>query len=159
VPVVLLRHASAGSKSGWGGPDLARPLDARGAADADRLAWLLPSFGAGRVVSSAAERCVATVRPFAALSGASIEIEPLFTVGTRAAPDEVALRAAELAAGGQPVVVCAHRENLQLLAAAVCARLGARPPKGPPLRKGAFWAFHVADGELASAERHLPVAS
>ncbi len=85
MPLILLRHASAGSRAGWSGADLARPLDARGAADADALAWLLRCFGAGRVISSAAERCVATVRPFAALTGAKIEIEPLFTVGAMAA--------------------------------------------------------------------------
>ena len=93
VPLVLLRHASAGSRASWSGADLARPLDARGAADADALAWMLRCFGADRLISSAAERCVATVRPFAALTGAKIEIEPLFTVGAMAAPDAVAASA------------------------------------------------------------------
>ena len=157
VPLIVLRHASAGSRSSWGGADLARPLDARGAADADRLAWLLCCFGVGRVVSSAAERCVATVRPFAALTGAKIEIEPLFTVGVQAAAEAVALRAAELAMADGPVVTCAHRENLPLLLAAVTARLDARPPRGRPLRKGRFWVLHVtAGGALAGAERHHP---
>jgi 8-oxo-dGTP pyrophosphatase MutT (NUDIX family)/phosphohistidine phosphatase SixA len=154
VPLVLLRHASAGHRSSWGAADLARPLDAKGAADADGLAWLLPCFGPGRVISSAAERCVATVRPYAALSGANIEIEPLFTVGAQAAADAVALRAAALAEAG-PLVVCAHRENLPLLIAAAAARLGAGPPEGAPLRKGGFWVLHVADGTLAGAERHV----
>ena len=157
VPLIVLRHASAGSRSSWGGADLARPLDARGAADADRLAWLLCCFGVGRVISSAAERCVATVRPFAALTGAKIEIEPLFTVGVQAAAEAVALRAAELAMADAPVVTCAHRENLPLLLAAVTARLNARRPRGRPLRKGRFWVLHVtAGGVLAGAERHHP---
>jgi len=156
VPLILLRHASAGSRSSWGGADLARPLDARGAADADRLARLLGCFGAGRVISSAAERCVATVRPFAALAGAKIEIEPLFTVGVQAGPEVVTLRAAALATEDGPVVACAHRENLPLLLAAVCARLDARPPDGRALRKGRFWVLHVAGGALAGTERHHP---
>jgi 8-oxo-(d)GTP phosphatase len=157
VPVIMLRHASAGSRSAWGGADLARPLDARGAAHADMLARLLPCFGVGRVISSAAERCVATVRPFAALAGAKIEIEPLFTVGAQAPPDAVTLQAAALATEDAPVVVCAHRENLPLLLAAVCARLDAQPPGGRGLRKGRFWVLHVAaGGVLAGAERHHP---
>jgi 8-oxo-(d)GTP phosphatase len=157
VPVILLRHASAGSRSSWDGADLARPLDARGAAGADRLARLLRCFGPGRVISSAAERCVATVRPFASLTGAKIEIEPLFTVGIPVGPEAVALRAAELVTEDAPVVACAHRENLPLLLAAVCARLGARPPRGRPLRKGRFWVLHVAaGGVLAGTERHQP---
>ncbi|MGH3276655.1 MAG: NUDIX hydrolase [Streptosporangiaceae bacterium] len=158
VPMILLRHASAGSRSSWGGADLARPLDSRGAADADRLAYLLRCFGADRVISSIAERCVATVRPFAALTGAKIEIEPMFTVGTRAAAEAVVLRAAALACEGRAVVVCAHRENLPLLLAAACARLDAQPPAGPPLRKARFLVLHVTpDGILASTERHGPL--
>jgi 8-oxo-(d)GTP phosphatase len=156
VPLVLLRHASAGSRASWSGADLARPLDARGAADADALAWMLRCFGADRLISSAAERCVATVRPFAALTGAKIEIEPLFTVGAMAAPDAVALRAAALAADERHAVICVHRENLPMLLAAACARLGSSPPAGAALPKGGFWVLHVADATLAATERHTP---
>jgi len=153
-PLILLRHASAGSRASWRGADLARPLDARGAADADALAWMMRCFGADRLVSSAAERCVATVRPFAALTGAKIEVEPLFTVGAMAAPDAVALRAAGLAADQRAAVVCVHRENLPMLLAAACARLGSTPPVGGPLVKGGFWVLHVAESALAATERH-----
>ena len=156
VPLVLLRHASAGSRASWSGADLARPLDAHGAADADALAWMLRCFGADRLISSAAERCVATVRPFAALTGAKIEIEPLFTVGAMAGPDAVALRAAGLAADERAAVVCVHRENLPMLLAAACARLGSSPPAGGPLPKGGFWILHVAGATLAATERHTP---
>jgi len=159
VPWILLRHASAGSRSGWAGADLARPLDAPGAATADGLAWLLRCFGADRVISSAAERCVATVRPFAALTGRNIEIEPLFTVGARRGPDAVVLRAAALVAQECPTVICAHRENLPLLLAAACARLGSSPSDGPPLRKGGFYVLHVAGGRLAGAEQHDPASA
>jgi 8-oxo-dGTP pyrophosphatase MutT (NUDIX family)/phosphohistidine phosphatase SixA len=157
-PLILLRHASAGSRSSWHAADLARPLDERGAADADALAWMLRCYESDRVVSSAAERCVASVRPFAALTGAKIELEPLFTVGAQAAPDAVARRAASLADEARPTVVCVHRENLPMLLTAACARLGSAPPEGPPLPKGGFWALHVADGELVGAERHTPSA-
>ncbi len=81
VPLVFLRHAAAGYKGSWPGDDLDRPLDARGAADADRLAGLLSCFALRRVISSAAERCVATVRPYAALTGTTVALEPAFTVG------------------------------------------------------------------------------
>jgi 8-oxo-dGTP pyrophosphatase MutT (NUDIX family)/phosphohistidine phosphatase SixA len=156
VPWILLRHASAGSRSSWRGADLARPLDARGAADADGLAWLLRCFGASRVISSAAERCVATVRPFAVMAGRNIEIEPLFTVDARRGADAAALRSATLVAEQLPSVICAHRENLPLLLAAACARLGSSPPAGPPLRKAGFYVLHVADSGLAGTEQHNP---
>jgi 8-oxo-(d)GTP phosphatase len=156
VPWILLRHASAGSRSSWRGADLARPLDTRGAADADRLVSLLSCFGAERVVSSAAERCVATVRPLAAAAGGRIEIEPAFTVGVRPGADAAVLRAAALVAEQRPVVICAHRENLPLLLAAACARLGAPPPSGSALRKAGFCVLHVAEGGLAGSERYEP---
>jgi 8-oxo-dGTP pyrophosphatase MutT (NUDIX family) len=166
VPLMLLRHASAGSKDAWPGDDLDRPLDAGGAAAADELALLLSCYGSGRVITSAAERCVATVRPYAAMTGAKLEIEPALTVGHHggrgpdaaprpdAAAGEAAGLVARIVAGGLPAVVCAHRENLLPLLAAACAALGAEPPAGGPLRKGGFWVLHVADGRLAAAEQH-----
>jgi broad specificity phosphatase PhoE len=79
-PLILLRHASAGAKHAWPGEDLDRPLDARGAAASDELALLLSCYGSGRVITSAAERCLATVRPYAAMTGAKLEIEAALAV-------------------------------------------------------------------------------
>jgi 8-oxo-dGTP pyrophosphatase MutT (NUDIX family) len=160
-PLILLRHASAGAKEAWPGDDLDRPLDARGAAASDELALLLSCYGSGRVITSAAERCVATVRPYAAMTGAKLEIEPALAVGHahgKLGPDDGAGEAAGLVArviaDGLPAVVCAHRENLARLLTAACAALGADPPPGHPLHKGGFWVLHVAGGRLAAAERH-----
>jgi 8-oxo-(d)GTP phosphatase len=159
TPLILVRHASAGSKSGWAGSEMSRPLDSRGQADADALASLLRCFGVCRVISAPAERCVATVRPYAAAAGGVIEIESAFDVvnGAGAADSEAAVTAVErLAADSRPVIVCAHRENLPVLLDAACAVLGAGGPAGKPLRKGEFLVLHRADGKLAVAERHHP---
>ena len=157
VPVTFLRHASAGSKGSWPGDDADRPLDAGGAADAERLALLLSCFGPGRVISSATERCMATVRPYAALTGAKLEAEPMFTVGLAAEQAAAATaKVTEIVAAGTPAVICAHGENLPSLLAAACAVLGAAPPAGPPLPKSGFWVLHAAGGTLAGAERHCP---
>jgi 8-oxo-(d)GTP phosphatase len=153
TPLILLRHASAGTKPAWKGDDSARPLDAEGAREAAALAGLLRCFGVRRVVSAPAERCVGTVRPYAAVVG-GVEIEPVFDV-TGTAPD-AEKAAAALAATGEPVVICAHRENLPVLMTAACAELGAEPPAGKPLRKGEFLVLHRAGGRLAAVERHRP---
>lgn len=160
VPFTFLRHASAGSKDDWPGDDLDRPLDADGAADAARVARLLSCFGSRRVISSAAERCVATVRPYAALAGVPLAIEPTFTVGpagqeprmTAASPGLVAA----IIAVGASAVICAHRENLPSLVAAACAALGGPPPDGEVLPTAGFQVLHTAHGLLAAAERHSP---
>jgi 8-oxo-(d)GTP phosphatase len=161
VPFAFLRHCSAGSRDNWHGDDLDRPLDASGAADADRLAQLLACYGYHRVISSAAERCVASVRPFAALAGVPVAIEPAFTVGPNHEfpPGSTELAAAEVAvivAAAMPVISCAHRENLPSLLEAACAALGAPPPGGSPLPMAAFWVLHSAHGLLAAAEWHHP---
>ncbi len=157
VPLTLLRHASAGAKGDWPGDDLDRPLDAEGVAESELLARLLSCFGLARVISSAAERCVATVRPYAVMTGAKVEIEPAFTVGrAEAEPAAAAARAAHIVHAGQPAVVCAHRENLPPLLTAACAALGAEPPGGAPLGKAGFWVLHAAGGRLIAAEQHDP---
>jgi 8-oxo-(d)GTP phosphatase len=157
VPLTLLRHASAGSKESWPGDDADRPLDPEGAAQASLLAPLLSCYGPGRVISSATERCVATVRPYAAQTGAKLELEPAFTVGCPEADPAVAAElVTAIVAEGLPTVVCAHRENLPPMLAAACAALGAAPPDDAALHKGGFWVLHAAGGRLAAAERHYP---
>jgi 8-oxo-(d)GTP phosphatase len=162
VPLMLVRHASAGAKSDWRSSDQARPLDERGTQQAEMLARLLGCFGAGRVLSSPAERCLATVRPYAAAAGIEVEVEPAFAVTAENAKKKVRLAVGEAlahaAAGAatddRPVVIAAHRENIPLILASACDRLGAAVPAGPALRKGGFWVLHRAGRQLAGAESH-----
>jgi 8-oxo-(d)GTP phosphatase len=166
APLILIRHASAGSKSDWPNSDASRPLDSRGTEDALALARLLRCFGAGRVVSAPAERCVATVRPFAASIGGVVEIEAAFDVGGSSqnamnGTSGMAAAMARLAADSRPVVVCAHRENLPALLAAASTALGVpsppgKPPPDKPLRKGEFAVLHRAAGKLVALDRYQP---
>jgi 8-oxo-(d)GTP phosphatase len=167
VPLILLRHAAAGSKPVVAGDDaaaaaadLARPLEATGEADAKILAGLLASYGECQVISSAAERCIETVRPYAEAIGALIQVEQAFTVTPRQPPDAQLYAGAErvtsLAASGLPTLICAHRENLPWLIDAAFKALGAGSPQAEPLGKGEFWVLQSAAGELMSAERHDP---
>jgi 8-oxo-(d)GTP phosphatase len=192
VPLVLLRHAAAGRKSDWardraaageraGAVDLARPLDARGVAEANILAGLLACYGNCQVISSVAERCVATVRPYAAATGVQIQVEPaltimgepvsdadLLTAGARTGPRSASRPAslaeqgtglaASLVAAGEPTLICAHRENLPGLTEAAFGALGARPERAEPLGKAEFWVLQSAGGVLVSQERHGAVS-
>ena len=155
VPFVVLRHASAGGKDTWKGDDLDRPLDADGATESDLLAQLLSCYGTCRVISSAAERCVATVRPYAALTGAKLEVEPALAPSAIENEPETGLALVTVAvAAGQPTVICAHRENIPPLLAAASEALGAAPPDGSVLRKAGFWVLHSAGGALVATEQH-----
>jgi 8-oxo-(d)GTP phosphatase len=157
VPVVLLRHAAARSKGDWrvtGHPDdLTRPLAPTGDREAVTLAALLRCFAPGRVLSSAAERCVGTVRPYAAVAGTEVAADRAFTVGL-ASPADIRRRTAEVVAYEAGVVVCGHRENLPVILEEACAALGAKPPDDRGLPLGGFWVLHSGPRMLASAERH-----
>jgi 8-oxo-(d)GTP phosphatase len=167
TPITLVRHASARIKKAWhdaGHPDdLTRPLTPLGQVQAKLLGQILSCFGPARVISSPAERCLATVEPYAALLGGVVEPAPALAPP----PDDQTLEEAEpaaaaavrdlvtgLVAAGEPAVISAHRENLPAMLRWICERLGAPVPAGPPLRKGAFWALHAAGGRLISAEQH-----
>jgi 8-oxo-dGTP diphosphatase len=69
----LVRHAHAGSKGNWAGPDLARPLSAQGRREALGLILQLGALRLGRVLSSPAERCLQTVQPLAGRLGRPVE--------------------------------------------------------------------------------------
>ncbi|HYZ53810.1 MAG TPA: NUDIX hydrolase [Streptosporangiaceae bacterium] len=162
VPLILLRHASAGSKKDWRGDDALRPLDDRGRAAARVLAALLGCFAPRRVVSSATRRCIDTVAPYAARIGAAVEEKAAFAVPTpsqsssscRTSADDPASAMARIVADGVPAVVCVHRENIPVLLAAACEHLGAVPPADPSLPKGGFWVLQAGDGRLVGLERH-----
>jgi phosphohistidine phosphatase SixA len=144
VPVILLRHAKAVDKASWKHADARRPLDDSGRADAKSLAEVLACFaphvgfapGAGfapraRLITSPAARCVETLRPFAELSGVQLREEPSLYVhhqpsATDAADSRLSIAALASAAiaAGEPVILCAHRENIPDLQAAALAALG-----------------------------------
>ena len=175
VPLILVRHASAGRKADWSGPDCLRPLDAAGVAAARVLASLMACFApAARVISSPALRCTDTVRPYAAGFSGTVETEPClspygpstdFSSRTGLA-DSLRRLLSRLLTERRPAVLCLHRENLPDVLAEACSVLGAPTavPADPALPKGGFWVAHASVGgiagasrpELASLERYEP---
>ncbi|MBW8482034.1 NUDIX hydrolase [Actinomadura parmotrematis] len=154
-PLVIVRHAPAGDKRRWAEPDELRPLDPHGRADAAALARLLPAYGPLRIVSSLTARCVDTVLPLARRTGAGLDGDPAFTVGATAA-GRACERLLDLVADGVPTVVCTHGEIVADLVAGLCRHLGEKVPEDPSLRKGWFWAAHIAGDTIAALERHQP---
>jgi 8-oxo-(d)GTP phosphatase len=166
VPLILLRHATAGSKDDWPGEDLLRPLDAEGQRDALLLADLLACFAPrARVISSPALRCIESVRPYADGFGGTVEAEAALAAPGRAADflsartdpgDRLRRLFRDLVAAGQPAVLCLHRESLPAVLAAADAALGAPLPPGldPSLPKGGFWVMHIDADELVALDRY-----
>ncbi|MFC5754570.1 NUDIX hydrolase [Actinomadura rugatobispora] len=157
-PLVILRHGSAGEKTRWHEPDELRPLDARGRAEAQRLAGLLTAYGPARPISSATARCTETVLPYSRRTGAPAVTDTAFTIG-ETDTERACERLLELADDGVPVIVCTHGEIVADLITGLCRTLGEKVPDEPSLRKGSFWVAHLAGGDdgapaISALERH-----
>ncbi len=151
TPYIIVRHTSAGDKRDWEEDDLLRPLDPVGRGEAGKLADVLGAFGIARVFSSATARCLETMLPYAARTGAEIHTDWAFTVGTSKRAGD---RFAELLTEDAPAVICTHGELVPELIRRACEELGAPEPEDPRLQKGGFWVLHTDAGTLVSAERH-----
>lgn len=100
----LVRHAAAGDRSRFEGPDRLRPLSPKGLRQADGLRDQLAGCGATRLFASPYRRCVQTLEPLAAKLGATVEEADALAEGADAL-DALAL-AEELRA--TPIVFCSH---------------------------------------------------
>jgi phosphohistidine phosphatase SixA len=159
VPVHLVRHACAGDKTRWAGPDLDRPLDEAGIVQAEALADELESVPVRRVVTSPAVRCRQTVEPLAHRHG--VPVEPLAGLLPDGEPDYLLGLIAALddgASAGIPVV-CTHGETMRPLLATVRQAGGTivalRDEDDWLLRKGTGWELTLNGNGTVVALRHL----
>jgi 8-oxo-(d)GTP phosphatase len=144
--VVVLRHASAGERADWPGPDEMRPLDAAGQADAENAAELLPLFAPAQIVSATPARCVQTVQPLAESLGDVVELDARFDEGADPIVAAAALR--ELAATYPSCVVCSQGELIPPLLATLTAD-GHRDRK---TAKGAGWVLSFSGADLVAVD-------
>ncbi|HLL67146.1 MAG TPA: bifunctional NUDIX hydrolase/histidine phosphatase family protein [Micromonosporaceae bacterium] len=144
--VALIRHARAGERGKWDGPDAARPLDDHGEEQARALDPVLGLLAPTRIVSASALRCRQTVRPLADRLGLTIETDPRFDESAAPAAATTALRA--LADAGDPVVVCSQGKLIPPLLESLTGRRRQHFRTG----KGAGWILSFGDGDVASAD-------
>jgi 8-oxo-dGTP pyrophosphatase MutT (NUDIX family)/phosphohistidine phosphatase SixA len=142
--LLLVRHAHAGSRQDWDGPDDRRPLDARGRKQARRLADVLPLFGPTAVFSADRVRCRETVAPLAQRLG--LPVGSLPELGEEEFQDDpdAGLDAVHrlLAPRAEPgvTVVCSQGGAIP----SVLMALGVQWPGArltPPAAKGSVWAL------------------
>ncbi|MEV0283315.1 MULTISPECIES: NUDIX domain-containing protein [unclassified Kribbella] len=147
VPVVstlvLLRHTEAIKRKDWESKDTSRPLSTNGTGQADRLTAVLGALGADRLISSDAERCVATVTPYAASIDRHIHLWPEISErGYEADAGAISGLAEKAWKADKVTVVCSHRPVLPALAREFGLRVGKFSP-------GAFLVAHrLGDGRL-----------
>lgn len=148
MAVFLVRHAAAGDRSKWDGPDERRPLSEKGHRQAERVADLLASNGIRRTLSSPYRRCVQTVRPLAARLG--LEVETDDALAEDAFEDDVVGLVRKLAA--ENPVLCTHGDVIATLLDALARQDGLRLPDDCPCAKGSMWVLEGdADSSFTSA--------
>jgi len=148
--LLLVRHAHAGDKSRWQGPDSLRPLSPTGQAEAAGLVVRLEDYPIGRILSSPTVRCQQTVQPLAHDRRLPIEPTPALAVETDPAVVLALLKDPRV----PDAVLCTHGEVIgQLLVRLAADGLAVDQPLAWP--KGSTWLLHGANGRLTLA-RYLP---
>ena len=125
VPILLLRHAAAERRSSRYPDDHSRPLAERGLEQARTVAALLDTHMPLKVYSSAAIRCLETVRPYAEQHGRTIELTP--TLAEEVSPQVAANWLRELVSLGEAAVLCSHKPVLDELLLSVLPSPAAKP--------------------------------
>ncbi|MFI6500408.1 NUDIX domain-containing protein [Nonomuraea typhae] len=139
VPLVLVRHGSAGSRQTWQGPDDQRPLDAEGLAQAATIAQVLPAYRPEALLSSPSRRCVQTLEAYSA----DIVTDALLSEESQDQDKTPAL----VNALTVPAAVSSHGKVLPHV---ISTLSGA----DVHLRKGAFVLLHRIGARTVSVERY-----
>jgi 8-oxo-dGTP diphosphatase len=108
---VLVRHAHAGDKRQWKGPDRERPLSERGRQQAQGLVNSLSALDSPRFLSSPSLRCRQTLEPLAARHARAVETSALLGPDAKAPALDRFLNDAGL----EGAVLCTHGETLTRL--------------------------------------------
>ncbi len=146
----LIRHADAGDKHQWSGPDDQRPLSDTGLREAEGLIALLADFPIARIVTSPAVRCIQTMLPLADNRRLPLTTDVALAVGA----DVDRALGLLLAPEADGVVLCSHRELIAPLMARLRVR-GAPVGDDADWPKGSVWVIEAADGAITTAT-YLP---
>lgn len=146
--IVLVRHAKAGKRSEWSGPDVERPLDAAGRRQSQALVGFLHRFAPERVVSAEPTRCVQTMEPFAGDTGLDVVVDPAFGDESYERDPGAAQQALlALAAPRTVSVVCSQGATIPGLVPAVMPGI-----RSAETRKAGAWVLSFVDGTAVGAD-------
>ena len=148
--LLVVRHADAGDKRTWTGPDSLRPLSPSGHLQAEGLVVRLEDYPVEHILCSPTLRCYQTVEPLARDRLLRIETSPALGVGATPAQLLALFWDLEL----RQTVLCTHGEGIGLLLTRLLAdALVADDPLDWP--KGSTWLLERVD-ERRVRGRYLP---
>jgi 8-oxo-(d)GTP phosphatase len=156
--VLLVRHATAGSKQRWTGEDKTRPLDERGWEQAEELVRILSHFGVIEIYSADFLRCEQSVLPLSEAIGVPIQFEPLFSeVGYPGHEEQAEKFVRAVASPEGSIVICSQGDVIPDLLKRLAGRDECDLPKDFEYRKGSTWVLGFEKDRLIAAD-YLPPA-
>ncbi|MBG0562010.1 NUDIX hydrolase [Actinoplanes aureus] len=153
--VALVRHAHAGERKKWAGPDRLRPIDPVGHRQAGRIAAALTSFRPRHLIAAPPLRCKQTLEPLAK----ALDDMPIVLDGAFAEPSDAADLTARLTMAqarltqlrtDERVVVCSQGKVIPPLLALLHGVEDDEPFK---TRKGDGWLLTWSGERLLDASR------
>lgn len=151
MTIYLVRHAKAGDRSQWDGPDDLRPLSKAGRRQAEALIQQLADAPVERVATSPHVRCRQTVEPLAERRRLAVDLADELAEG--AFVDDTFRLIAKLADAHS--VLCTHGDVLGNVLEHLehhGVPLGGDPVK---FEKGSMWILDVGDDGEIVAGRYL----
>lgn len=146
--LLLIRHAKAGDRSRWDGPDELRPLSKPGRRQAEGLVEAIGPAKPSAIISSPFVRCVETVQPLADASGLDVDLDARLAEGS-STEGVLALARASAAAGIDTVAMCSHGDVIMDVIEDL--QRDDVPIVGgePTFAKGSWWEIEFRDGAPA----------
>ena len=151
--VFLVRHAKAGNRAKWDGPDELRPLTGSGRRQAEALVPALAAHDLAALVSSPYVRCVQTLEPLASACGLPLqEHDALAEGGSGSEAIRLLLSVAALGSAALSTHGDVQPEVIESLGDAGV------PVNGPRLfQKGSVWEIEVRAGEPVAGRYRPPL--
>ncbi|WP_436526932.1 NUDIX hydrolase [Actinoplanes sp. HUAS TT8] len=152
--VALVRHAHAGQRKHWDGPDSLRPISPKGVRQSARVAERLATFRPHRLIAATPLRCSQTLQPLAKTTRLPLVVdaafaEPETAEGLPAKLAAARARLAQVRTAGR-VVVCSQGKLIPALLAAL-----SRDPDvdAYKTRKGEGWLLTWSGEKLLGLSR------
>ncbi len=151
--LLLVRHAKAGRRDDWDGPDSQRPLSRTGERQVPPVRAMAEWYGVDHVHAAPLVRCVRTVQPVADDLDTKVVEEPALAELEYHA-ETARLRLLEIAAEDGVPIVCSQGGVIPDLVSRVADGSGL-PLRRVEAKKGSVWALFFAAGQLVAAD-YLP---
>ncbi len=152
TPLLLVRHAKAGSRSQWQDADELRPLSKNGQRQVPPIRALAALYRADRVCAAPLVRCVQTVQPIADDLGVKVVEEELLSEKSHTGAETAAQRRLlEIVADGGVPVACSQGGVIPDLVSRLAAASGL-PLDRAESKKGSVWALFFDQDRLVAAD-------